>query len=355
MRPQPLRPLLMLLARATQPEVIRQLQYLKVENRILRSKLPRRIPITPAERARLVRFGKRVGPALRHLITIVTPQAFGMWVKGRPLGKAPAGPGRPRKPREVRELIWRIARETGWGYVRILGEFRKVSSCRMSVGTVKNILKERGAEPGPDRGEDGWDEFIKRHASTLWACDFFSKRVWTWSGLQEYFVLFFIHLGSRRVHLGGVTAHPDAAWMAQQARNFSMHLGDHPEIPRARFLLRDGDRKFPELFDAILKVDGIEVKTITPYAPKQNAYAEAWVGAAKRECLNHFMVFGEDHLRYLVREYIDYYNAVRPHRSLGNVPIGLEGGGWRPGEPRGKVVCQERLGGLLRHYYRRAA
>ena len=353
MRTPSLNPLLFLLAGATQPELIRQIQYLKVENRILRARLPKRLVVTPGERAKLLKHGKKVGPALRELMTIVTPRAFSNWVRekaGKPKGKSRKG--RPRKPEVVRELVLRIARETDWGYTRILGELKKLGIHRVSRNTIKNILKEHGLEPGPDRGEGSWDDFVKRHASTLWACDFFTKKVWTARGLVDHFVLFFVHLGSRRVVVSGITDHPDAAWMAQQARNMSMVFSECPVKPR--MVIRDGDKVFTGKFDGILESDGIEVKRITPYSPNLNAYAEAWVGTVKRECLDHFMVFGEGHLRHLVREYVDYYNSVRPHQALGNRPIG-EGGSWERGDPEGRVVCQERLGGLLRHYYRRAA
>ena len=111
-------------------------------------------------------------------------------------------------------LVLRLARETGWGYTRILGELRKLGITKISRATVLNILREHGLEPGPKRGEGTWDESLKRHAATLWACDFFSKKLWTTKGLVEIFELFFIQVGSRRVHLAGMTAHSDGRWMA---------------------------------------------------------------------------------------------------------------------------------------------
>jgi hypothetical protein len=109
-------------------------------------------------------------------------------------------------------------------------------------------------EPGPKRGEGTWDEFLKRHAATLWACDFFSKEVWTTKGLVEVFVLFIIQVGSRRVHRAGLTAHPDGRWMAQQARNLAMVFGEQADKPR--FLLRDHNTKFTKQFDEILEAEG---------------------------------------------------------------------------------------------------
>jgi len=100
--------------------------------------------------------------------------------------------------------------------------------CQISKSTVRNILKEQGFDPGPKRGEGTWDEFIKIHAKTLWACDLFSKKVWTLGGLVEYFVLFFIQPGTRRVHIAGITANPNGVWMAQQTKNLCMFFADLP-------------------------------------------------------------------------------------------------------------------------------
>jgi putative transposase len=198
-------------------------------------------------------------------------------------------------------------------------------------------------------GDGTWDEFVRRHAATLWACDFFSKKVWTLGGLVDVFVRFFIHLGTRRVHLAGLTAHPDRAWVAQQARNTALALSEQPVKPE--ILLLDHDAKFVPEFDRVFAAEGIQVKRVGPRAPNLNAYAERWVQAVKQEYLDHFVVFGEGHLRHLLREYVAHYNEERPHQGRDNLPLG--GAGPDPGG--GVVVCRERLGGLLKHYSRRAA
>lgn len=168
-------------------------------------------------------------------------------------------------------MVLRLAREHDWGYTRILGELRKLGIGKISRSTVIKILKENGLEPGPQRGEGSWDDFLKRHAATLWACDFFSKKVWTMTGMVEVFVLFFIHLGSRRVHLAGMTTNPDRAWMVQQARNMAMIFDQEPVKPK--YLLRDRDGKFVREFDELLASEGIEVKPLSMAAPNQNGYA----------------------------------------------------------------------------------
>lgn len=158
--------------------------------------------------------------------------------------------------------------------------------------------------------------------------------------------------------VAGVTANPDAAWVAQQARNASMAMADLG-LP-ARVLLLDHDAKFAGGFDAVFEADGVEVKRVGPAAPNLNAYAERWAQSLRTECLDHFLVLGEGHLRHLVREYVEHYNAERPHQARGNVPLPVaaaEEAGEPPvlPFPKGEVKCRERLGGLLKHYHRAAA
>jgi putative transposase len=300
-----------MLANATDRELTRQIQYLKAENRILRDKLPRRIMVTAAERQRLLKYGKPLGKAIRELITIVSPRTFARWLNGETVtvqGSKRARPGRPKTPADIRALVLRLARENAWGYTRILGELKKLGISKISRSTVIKLLKDNGLEPGPRRGGGTWDDFLKRHRDTLWACDFFSKKVWTLSGLVEVFVLFFIHPGSRRVHLAGMTAHPERAWMVQQARNMAMIFDQ--ESVKPKYLLRDRDSKFVQEFDALLATEGIAVTPIGVRAPNQNAVAERFVQSVKQECLDHFVVFGETHLRHILSEYLIYYYSA---------------------------------------------
>lgn len=347
----PFLPLLRILASSSDSELARQVEFLKTENQVLRSRLPKRITVTPTERERLVRLGKAIGNAVKDLVSIVSPRTFVRWLKcHEPEGtrRAPATTGRPRIEESVRDLILRMARENAWGYSRILGELKKLG-IHVSRSTVVNVLKENGIDPGPKRGAGTWHAFLERHAATLWACDFFSKKIWTLSGLLEIFILFVIQHGSRRVHLVGMTAHPDKVWMKQQARNLSMFFADQAEKPG--YLIRDIDGKFVPEFDAILEADGMEIVPVGPRAPNLNARAERWVLSVKSECLDHFIVFGEAHLRHIISEYVSYYNQERPHQGVDNVPLTKPPADTGPGE----VVCAERLGGLLRHYHRAAA
>jgi putative transposase len=247
-----------------------------------------------------------------------------------------------------------LARENGWGYTRILGEINKLGVRSVARSTVKNILKENGLDPGPKRGEGTWDAFVRRHAATLWATDFFSQKVWTARGMVDLFILFVIHVGTRRIHIAGITTNPDAKWVDQQGRNLAMYFADQPVRPT--HLIRDLDSKFAGEFDAILAGEGIKVVRVGPRKPNLNAYAERWVQSCRAECLDHFVIFGEAHLRHIVSTYVSVYNDRRPHQSRNNRPPS----GADPPESLSictlaEVACEEQLSGLLRHYYRKAA
>lgn len=164
---------------------------------------------------------------------------------------------------------------------------------------------------------------------------------------MDCFVLFYIHIATRRVHIAGITTNPDRVWLAQQARNACIFFNDQPR--KAEFLIHDADGKFTPQFVEILKSDGVEQVKLPIRSPNLNAFAERWVQSIKHECLNHFIVFGENHMRYLVEEYAAHYHAERPHQSLGNNPLEST-----IAMPDGEAACRVRLGGLIKHYYRKA-
>jgi len=241
-----LHPLLAFLASLTQPELARQVVFLREENRILRSRLPKRIIATPTERSRLAKLGRELGAKLKEIISIVSYDTFRRWVRAAESAhvthnRPPQRTGRPRTATDIRELVVLLARDNRWGYTRILGELRKLGITHISRQTVKAILNEHQIAPAPDRPTGSWAEFISIHAGTLWQCDFLTKPIWTPKGLVNLYVLVFIHIGTRRLWLSPATRQPDAAWVSEQAECFLAH--SRSEHLPATIMLRDNDVK----------------------------------------------------------------------------------------------------------------
>lgn len=346
-------PLLLLAAHAWRSDLIRQIQYLKVENLILRSKLPRQVPITPRERQRLIRYARPVGATvIRSLASIVTPNTFYRWLNGHTWNKGTRlkQPGRPRTAAERVQLVLRIARETGWGYTRILGELKKLNIHSVSRSTVVNILKRNGLNTGPARGQSTWDEFISRHAQTLWACDLLPRRILTFRGWQCAYALVLINVKSRLAWVSPATLHPTREWTAAQTSVFARQWAESPHRPR--IVLHDNGAAFGPPFKQALQAHGAEPLRLQLRSPNLNAYVERFIQTLQQECLDHFLVFGTRHMDHLLKEFLQHYHDERPHQGLGNR---LLSGAGPPSAPNGHIRCRQRLGGLLRHYYRQAA
>jgi putative transposase len=347
-------PLLFLLARSTPDDLQKQVEFLKAENEMLRKRVPKqRIFLQEDERSRLVKLGKELGPAVRHLITIVDYSTFRRWVRKAEGTATKLGKGRPRIKGLIRELVLQIANETGWGYSRILGELRKLNLGQISRQSVKNILVEHGLDPGPKRGKGSWSEFLRIHADTLWQIDFFSKMIWTVTGPRQVFAMAFLHVATRRVFVTPATFKPDATWMQTQAHSFLRFVEE--QNLGCQTIMRDWDGKFTKDFDSLFKARAISVKPVGPRAPNLNAFIERWIQSLKHEALNHFVVFGLEHFDYLVREFVTYYHECRPHQGIGNRLIGSTGDDEAPLITSiDQVRCESRLGGLLKSYSRAA-
>lgn len=349
-------PLLFLLARCTKNQLIRQIEFLKAENQILRSRVPGRfVRVKPAERARLMKLAEGLGPALKQLITVVRYDTYLTWLREADKERVPKKIGRPRTAEALRTLVVRIGTETGWGYTRVMGEMKKLGIKPPSRSTVQRILTANKLGPDPKGGGGTWNEFLRIHADTLWQADFFSRLLWTPQGMRQFFVLVFIHVGSRRVFASPCTLHPTAAWMQQQAEAFARHVKTE-QIPTA-IVMRDRDRNYrKQSFDDVLKGAGIQVRKTTFCSPNLQAYVERFIQSLGQECLDHFILCGEKHVDYLVSEYVDHYLHERPHQAKGNLPLI---GDWPEQSSEsssvGGIVCQERLGGLLKTYRRLAA
>lgn len=165
-------------------------------------------------------------------------------------------------------------------------------------------------------------------------------------------MLFWIEVGSRRVQIAGCTTNPKAAWVVQQARNRSVE-SDGPSFPR--FLIRDRDTKFTRDFDEVFGSEGTRVIRTPVQAPNANAFAERWVGTARRECLDHVLILGRRHLEKALATYADHYNRHRPHRSLELSAPDPQPRHQVSGIDRARVRRRDRLGGVIHEYYGVAA
>jgi transposase InsO family protein len=243
-----------------------------------------------------------------------------------------------------------LARDNpGWGYRRIQGELVGLG-VKLAASTVWTILKKAGIEPSPIRLETSWAEFLRQQAASILECDFLTVDTLF---LKRFYVLFFIELATRRVHLAGITTNPDGPWVTQQARNLLMQLEDEGVEPR--FLIRDRDSKFTRDFDEVLRAGGIRVIKAPVRAPRARAHAERWVGSLRRECLDRLLIVGRRHLEHVVTAYTLHYNEHRPHRSLGQRPPLAQPpppGERAPGEllALDRLRRRDRLGGLIHEY-----
>jgi len=252
--------------------------------------------------------------------------------------------GRPSISKELEDLILRLARENPrWGYGKIQGEIIKLSF-KVSQSTVRNILDRHGIQPVPVRnGSIGWRHLMTHYKDQILACDFFTIET---IRLQTIYVLFFIELGTRRIHFAGCTEKPDTIWMTQQARELVWDLDDSSRT--FRFLIHDHDTQFSSLFDNVFISESINV-IHTPYqAPKANSCAERWVRSVREECLDHILIINQNHLHRVVKEYVNYYNHHRPHQGI-HQQFPISG----PRHNRyGLVRRHNILGGIIHDYYR---
>jgi len=317
----------------------------------------KRLLLTDDHRRLLAVKGKSLGrKALMKLTTIVTPDTILRWHRQLVAQKwdyseRRQSVGRPRVEKEIVDLLLRFARENpSWGYDRIQGALANLGH-EVSDQTVGNILKERGIEPADDRKRrTTWKTFIKSHWDVLAAIDFTTIEVWTKGGLVTYYLLFVMEVATRRVHFAGCTTNPHTAWMKQTARELTNF--EDGFLNGKRYLLMDRDGKFCPAFKAMLENEGVNPVLLPPKSPNLNAHLERFFGSLKSECLERMIFFGEKSLRRAVDAYLDHYHEERNHQGLDNQIIKP---GDEVGRGEGDVQCRERLGGLLRYYYRDAA
>ena len=333
--------------------------YLLEENRVLKAQLGgRRLRLTDTERRRLAALAHPLGrQRLKEITAIATPDTLLRWYKRLIAQKFDSSTqrqqlGRPRVAEEVEQLVVRMAEENPpWGYRRIQGALANLGPAIDKL-TVRNILRRHHMEPAPQRRKAGmsWAQFLKLHWDVLAATDFFTVEVATWHGLVTYYVLVVIELATRRVQIAGITPHPTAAFMQQCAQQLTDPLEGF--LGGKRYLIHDRDTKFTQAFDGLLKDSGVEPIGLPPRSPNLNAHCERFVRSIKEEALERMVMLGEAALSYVIHQYLAHYHTERNHQGLANQVIAPEPG---LGSRGGQVRCRERMGGLLRYYYRDAA
>jgi putative transposase len=299
-------------------------EYLVTANRILRQQIKGRVQLSDGDRKTLAEIGKRLGrKALEEVARIVKPDTILAWHRTLVAQKGDSSqkrktPGLPIINQELEALIIHMAQENrSWGYDRLVGALANRGHI-ISDQTVGNILKRHGLPPAPERKTTTTrKECIHTHMEVLVATDFFTAEVWTLGGLVTYYVLFFIHLGSRKVEIAGMTPHPNAAWMMQMARNVTME--EWGFLAPGQYLIHDRDGKYCPAFQQIIDAAGVKPVPLPPRSPNLNAYAERWVRSVKEECLARLILFGEASLRHVLTQYVEHFHHERNHQGKGNV------------------------------------
>ena len=349
--------LLLVLAGLVNREQQKTIEYLRTENAVLREKLgKKRILLNDDQRRRLAVKAKVLSrKVLEEIATIVTPDTLLRWhrklvAKKWDYSDRRKKVGRPPVSDEIRQLVLRMARENPtWGYDRIQGALTNLGH-RISDQTVGNIIKEHGIEPVPDRKrQTTWKTFLKAHWDCLAAIDFTTIEVWTRGGLVTYYLLFVMELATRRVHLAACTPTLGDTFMRQIARNLTDPFDGF--LTGKRYILIDRDSNFSGAFRSALEEEDVKSVRLPPRSPNLNPHIERFHLSIKSECLSKMVFFGEKMLRNAVLQYLEHYHTARNHQGLENRIIDP---GEEVGRSEGEIVCDERLGGLLR-YYRRAA
>ncbi|MEP7289668.1 MAG: integrase [Chloroflexota bacterium] len=261
-----------------------EIALLRQQLRILERKVNDKSQLSRPEKLMLVALANQLKDVsqnfrdrLQKCLLLVKPDTLLKWhrelVRRKWTTQRPKVGGRPRIGEELETLIVRLARENPrLGFDKIQGELLKLGF-EVDRSTVRNVMRRHHLPPAPERGRSSWRTFLKHYRAQMLACDFFTVET---IDLQTLYVLFFIEMGSRRVHLAGCMAMPDSAWVTQQARQLVWHLTDCPQM--MRFLIHDNDTKFSAAFDNIFASEGIEI-VFTPFrAPKAKAVAERWGG-----------------------------------------------------------------------------
>jgi putative transposase len=291
----------------------------------------------------------RVLPRERWSSFIVTPATLLRWHRElvrRKWTYKDKRTGRPTIDPDVRELVLRMAKDNPrWGYVRIQGECRKLG-IQVGASTIKRLLLREGLGPAPRRVGPSWSEFLRSQAEGILACDFFTVETMF---LRTFYVLFFIEIATRKLHVMPSTRNPDAEFMTQQARNLVAFDLDERDEP-VRLLIRDRDCKYTCSFDEVFRSEGARVFLTPIRSPKANAFAERLVKTVRTEILDWTLILGRRHLDRVLRTYASHYNAERPHRGL-ELAVPENPSPVSPVDEVPEIGRRDLIGGLIREYH----
>ena len=328
-----------------------ELLVLRHENAVLRRHAGR-VRYEPGDRVWLAALARLLPRRRWTGVFPVTPATLLAWHRRLAGGRYDTSkrrkPGRPPTVPSIGRLVVRLARENPlWGHRRIHGELTKLGIA-VAPSTVWEILRAAGIDPAPRRSGPTWRQFLHAQAAGILAVDFLHVDTVL---LRRLYVLVFIEHGTRRMHLGGITANPTGDWTVQQARNLALTLGKRFE--NIKFLICDRGSNFTTSFDAVFQATGARILRTAVQAPRMNAICERLVGTLRRELLDRVLILGEGHLRAVLAEYQVHYNTARPHQGIAQrVPNGehitvtdLD---------RERIHRKPILGGLINEYARAA-
>ena len=331
-----------------------ELLVLRHENAVLRRHASR-VRYEPADRVWLAALARLIPRNRWAEVFPVTPATLLAWHRRLAAKRYDTGkrrkPGRPPTVPGIARLIVRLAKKNPlWGHRRIHGELTKLG-VTVAPSAVWEILRAAGIDPAPRRSGPTWRQFLHVQAAGIVAVDFLHVD----TVLLRLYVLVFIEHGTRRMHLGGISANPTGEWTVQQARNLALTLDERFED--IKFLIRDRGSNFTRSFDAVFQATGARILRTAVQAPRMNATCERLVGTLRREILDRMPILGDGHLRAVLTEYQAHYNTARPHQGIAQrIP---DGGRVAPYATVTDIAAQQIqrkpvLDGLINEYTRAA-
>ncbi len=339
------------------PQIIAQNDYLMKQVQILKAQV-KRLELSDRERSQLADLGKKLKDLNKDLFEsstqIVRPKTVLEWHRKFIAKKFDTShmikkKGRPRASQAVVDIVIRVAEETNEGVSKVFGRITKLG-VDISETTVRNIMRKHGfpRKKTSNEYDPTWSEFLKTHRHSLLGTDFFTVEVWNkWmTRLITYYVLVFIHHGTRKLWIGGITTNPNPNWTTQMARNFVYDFEDKPLITH---LIHDADNNFKGGFEDVFESEGVTIKR---GSCRTNSLCERMNQTVQHECTNRLIFIGENSLRRTLKEFEVHYNTERSHQGIGNeIPEFPD----RIYNSKGDIKCDKRLGGLLKYYYREAS